>query len=597
MATATHPDELKVLGQLLQERLQTLFLEKIPFRVRCANGNDGLVILVEHPATETIEAPLLFRRLQHLLTALHLELTEPIQVFVRQVGQTKPYAAHQFELTPTSPTVEMSPDWVEHSDTEVTPISPDTEDQEEAASTQPEPPEEMEQPLETEDPDETPATPHLRPKLLAQLQSLPLPMLMAGAGVSALAFITALIIVSRPCVVGACSVLTEAQSQHQQALKTLQGSPSGKEILQAQQQLEQTIVQLEAIPAWSPSHGDAQQQLSSARSQLAALNLLIAALNKAAQAAQESQNPPHSIQKWGDIQQTWREAITQLETVPKQPALEALKQQKIKEYRNNLATINLRVKGEQQALANLEGAKMAMQMAEARQGIAQSLEDWNRVTKTWETALERLEEIPVGTTYRSEAQQILVTARPQYIAARDRSRQELTALNHLKTAQNLARIAKTYEQGNQWTLAVTNWRNALVRLQQIPANSFPASQIEPLSQAYTNALKQAEVRLQYASNWYSTEQTLKNLCAGTPNICEFSINAQLIQVRLTPAYMQQVTQSFQSAKASNDNNTKDGIVNHLQVLGKHLEGISNRLQIPLEIYTPDGKLISRYPKS
>jgi hypothetical protein len=70
----------------------------------------------------------------------------------------------------------------------------------------------------------------------------------------------------------------------------------------------------------------------------------------------------------------WREAIALLEPVPRNSTVYQLAQQKIKEYRANLAAINWRLNAERKALQDLDAAKEALKVAEARQGVAQSLQ-------------------------------------------------------------------------------------------------------------------------------------------------------------------------------------------------------------------------------
>ena len=85
-----------------------------------------------------------------------------------------------------------------------------------------------------------------------------LPLLVAGAGVSAVIFLSSLYVLSRPCVVGRCKAMTQAQELSQRSAKRLQNPQSGREILEAQQELKGAIEILESIPWWSSYHSQAE---------------------------------------------------------------------------------------------------------------------------------------------------------------------------------------------------------------------------------------------------------------------------------------------------------------------------------------------------
>jgi hypothetical protein len=73
----------------------------------------------------------------------------------------------------------------------------------------------------------------------AQSKPSLLPLLVAGAGLSLVVFSSSLYILTRPCVIGQCKAIPEAQELSQRSAITLQKPQSGKEILEAQQQLKE----------------------------------------------------------------------------------------------------------------------------------------------------------------------------------------------------------------------------------------------------------------------------------------------------------------------------------------------------------------------
>jgi hypothetical protein len=66
---------------------------------------------------------------------------------------------------------------------------------------------------------------------------------------------------SRPCVMGACPQLQQSQVLAEKSLNVLKGEATGKQILDAQEGLHQSLNQFKSVPFWSTSHGKAQSDL------------------------------------------------------------------------------------------------------------------------------------------------------------------------------------------------------------------------------------------------------------------------------------------------------------------------------------------------
>ncbi|MBD2742076.1 hypothetical protein [Coleofasciculus sp. FACHB-1120] len=632
METVARESELQVLGRILQNRLYSALPEKIPFQVRCALPQEALIILTQHPADFLPDSQQTFRTLEQTLKSLQPEFAHQVQIYLRVVGQKQPYAFHAFsvdlpvaststtaladepvvveETIPNSTEVKNPPKKLRREKTIPENLPSDT-----PAATDDRvgvvDPAEIDQPstidessslpadeltLESDEPSEEVKSEAPPTSLVGKLKRLPLPVLLASTGVGLLTFLFTLYALTRPCVIGTCTPLLTAQALTQEASATLQRPKTGQEILEARQKQQEAIRLLKLIPFWSGSYSEAQKQLTDNSQQAELLDQLVMALSKGSAAARQSQNPPHSATEWLEIQKLWREAIALLEPVPKNSTVYQLAQQKIKDYRTNLAATNGRVNAERQALKNLDAAKEGLQVAEAREGVANSIATWRLAETNWEMAINRLKAIPVGTTARPEAQQLLATNLPKLSAARDRKNKEQMAANAYNFAQNIARSAKNYEQLNQWTLAVMNWRNAIVNLQKIPRGTFFYNQGDALISSYKAELRQAEIQLGYASLLQKASTDLVTTCAGTPKVCEYTVTSQLIRVQLTPAYMQMVTQTVNAAQLRGDSNAQAGIATHLRTLGDALEAISDNARIPLELYTPDGSLVNKYPK-
>ncbi len=472
-------------------------------------------------------------------------------------------------------------------DTESTPISESSATEEDSSHPWDQPIPESE--VTPEDSfEEKPAPPK------TQWKASLLPLLVAATGLGVVVFCSTLYFLTRPCVIGKCSIIPEAEKLTQKSTQTLQKPESGKAVLEAQAELQQAIGLLETIPPWSSHRTQAQELIQTYQAQAETVDEIVNALKTAARAGYESQNPPHSVSEWIEIQALWREAIAQLEQLPTDSKFHPLAQQKIKAYKTNLAEINQRLLKERQSQGSLEAAKQAAQMAEARQGIAQSLPDWQIAHATWQTAMKRLREIPQGTTAYQEAQQLSALYLPKLAKARDRKTQEQIAANAYNQGVRLAQLATDAQAENQWSAALVHWRNALTYAKQVPSNTYYYGKAQALVKPYQDALRQAQSQLQIAVKVQQARSDLNQTCSGKIQVCSYTIDKKVIKVRLTPAYVQTIRQRANSAQAKGESQVHAGIVNHILTLEKALKVISNNAAIPLELYSADGVLIQTH---
>ncbi len=135
-------------------------------------------------------------------------------------------------------------------------------------------------------------------------------------------------------------------------------------------------------------------------------NTVIAAARLfATQAAQTSQNPPHSAQKWQQIAQMWSEAIKRLQRVKigHPNYLEA--QKSLVTYQSNLGIIQTRRQAEVESKRALQQANRQIQ-----QLIASPPSDPNRLKGQLQGIINLLRTVQSGTTAYTESQQLLVSA-------------------------------------------------------------------------------------------------------------------------------------------------------------------------------------------
>ncbi|OLT63510.1 hypothetical protein BJP37_26580 [Moorena bouillonii PNG] len=396
---------------------------------------------------------------------------------------------------------------------------------------------------------------------------------------------------TRPCVFGSCSVMNEAQLLSKKSADTLKKPKSGKDILEAQKELKTAIEALKAIPFWSMKHETAQELLQAYQVRGKDLDQLVTAMQMAARAGHKGKNPPHKASKWIAIQKLWREAIARLEQMPKESSLNAIAQQKIKLYKVNLDEVNRRLVKERQANQIMKAAKKAAQIAQARQGVAQTLEEWQLVYSTWKTALDRLNQIPKATTVEEDKQRLQEFYKTNLARARDRKTQEKIATNAYNQGLRLAQLAQKAQGKQQWSVAAIHWRNALNYVKQVPNSTYYHKNAQSLIEPYQNALKAVQSKLQLQVKLKQIGSDLEQICTGETRVCNYTIDESLIKVELTPTYMYQVRQTAITAQVRGDVEAHAGIVNHVLTLEDALKGISYNSDIPMEIYTADGALI------
>lgn len=625
MKTATQLDNLQVLGSFLEDRLHSEFPHIVPFQVRCLLKEGMLLILAQHPANVVPDPQQAFSVLQQAVEAEQLEFPLLVRLYLRVQGTQLPYTLHKFTVEPsvetfhitsvqtTAAPIEEEPDFeasLENSFHSAEATETDSsyresvemlhitsrqsrenwtsgEEGDEPAPTATS----WEQALSSRElePDEMDG--ETLPPVSAKRWRLLLPLLIAGTGISLVALFSSFYALTRPCVIGSCMEIPIAQQLSNKSAQTLRRFESEQEILEAQQQLTKAIRILKTIPLWSSEHKDAQKLLKAAQAEAYRLDETLNGLKKAAQASQKSQYPPHSAPEWVEIQQLWQEAIAQMQQVPKDSNVYPLAQQKLNDYQVNLAIVNQRLTAEQQAAKQLGAAKETAQVAQALQGIAQSLENWQGVNSTWQKSVNHLKQVPQGTTAYTEAQQMLTLYQPQLVVARDRQAQEQFATNAYQQSFNMAQQAKNSQTNNQWSQALSNWRDALSYLNQIPNGTFYYSKAQPLISSYTDSLEQAQAKLHSAMTMQEATKDLKQTCSGAPRICNYTITSNVIKVRMTPDYAQTVRQTALEARARGDYKAQIGVVNHVLTLGEALEAISKNAHLRLEIYGPDGALV------
>nr|RNJ69349.1 MAG: hypothetical protein EDM05_10895 [Leptolyngbya sp. IPPAS B-1204] len=415
-----------------------------------------------------------------------------------------------------------------------------------------------------------------------------------GSAIGSFLLVSGVYGLSRPCVVGSCEQLQRAQQLSQEAVETAQTTESALEVVEAHKKLNEASYLLGTIPMWSPHYQSAQGLLKRYEEQSVLLGQVVEALEKANTAAQRSQNPPHPLQEWREIQWLWREVIEQLEEISPDNPLYSLVQRKLEEYRANLANVNQRVGIEQQAQDRIAAARQAGEMASARAEAAKSAENWQETVATWTTAIDQLKQIPEGTSAYNEAIQLLAIYQPRLTEATTRQTQEQTAADAYTQAISYAEQARRLEQQNQWSQAVTYWQDALNYARQVPSDSVYYGQAQPLIDTYTQTLQQAQGNSRRSSVIQTAKPNFDQACAGNPQICTYTLSPEAVRIQFTSAYDRTVEGLINSARQQGSPGFPPATVNQVNGLLRALANISDATQVPIELYNSNGAKLGTY---
>lgn len=399
---------------------------------------------------------------------------------------------------------------------------------------------------------------------------------------------------TRPCVMGRCPRIDQAETLYESAHMTLLTSPTGDDLRSAQTEIQEAISMLEPIPRWSGYYEVAQVGLGRYQGSIQSLNAVLHAQSLAAQAANLSQNPPHPVERWVNIHQLWQQAIARLESVPSDSPAFDYAQKKRHEYRENHSAIGRRIVAEEEAEANFNTAVQTGHLAQQRMDTANSLAGWQLVSKEWQAAIKGLTLVPQGTMVYPEAQAQLQDYQQQLMRATNQATLENAGARHYDRAIQAARAAAAYEANGQWTLAVTHWQQAVASAQQIPSGTILAAEAALLLESYQPALKNAQNRLRTAVAIQDLTTTLAELCAQEIAACTVREDPSQIQVTLASQYAEPLRQAITPPAADGTFTFTNELSATTQQLLERIITFSHRADRPIAIYDSRGGFVARY---
>ena len=400
--------------------------------------------------------------------------------------------------------------------------------------------------------------------------------------------------ISRPCVIGGCDRIQQAQSLGDAALIALRDKPTPQTVLDMGDQLNTVVRKLRPIPPWSPYRGKAQELLADYQGEADLLNAVADAQKNALLAANESQNPPHPIAHWEGIAERWRGTIAQLEEIPTgSPIHTAFVAPKLIEYRTNLATIEGRILAEKTAEENLNQAQLTASLAEDQSEIANTLSAWQTALDSWDKAVKQLRQIPQGTMPHGEAQQLKPKYEADLAEVRARFQQEQAADQFYNEAISHATTARQYESEEQWTLAMLSWRDAITQVKGVPKGTSRYTDGQNLLKTYEPALSKAQENLRLALRFRKAEENFSRIC--DPTFCDFGLKGGTVQLALAKDYDALADFSI------SDPNTRPGsipasdqMIADVNQLLQEVINIGKRTQLPIELYGSEGGFIARF---
>jgi hypothetical protein len=404
---------------------------------------------------------------------------------------------------------------------------------------------------------------------------------------------------SRPCVLGACPQLQESQSLAEKSLNVINGEATGKQILEAQSALHQSLAQFKSVPLWSSSHGKAQEDLKKYADQAAMLDITVEGMKKADRASHKTVKQPISQTTWKESKKLWEGAISDLQKVSSNSRAYPLAQQKLVEYQQKLEKVNQNITSEVNSDKILANVKNLGTITTAKQAENKTLEDWQASQKSWTSFNEQIAEIPPDVTAYAEAQKLLKDYQPQITAVNEKLGKEKKNGDIFDKAKADAAEAKKLAEAKKPEESLASWNRAISTLQNIPKDSIYITKAEALTTEYAKSMKQTEVTVVGEKKAAQAGESLKKICEGTLKVCSYKVAIDKISVTLIPEYAKTVRQRASDANKEADRNAQAGLLKHVESLGDALQSVSTTAEIPLQLFSDSGKLLQIYspPKS
>ncbi|MGB3495255.1 MAG: hypothetical protein WBA57_21170 [Elainellaceae cyanobacterium] len=397
---------------------------------------------------------------------------------------------------------------------------------------------------------------------------------------------------TRPCVIGSCPIISSAETTGSEALELLQTNPSAESVILAYDHIIEANYTLSSIPFWSEYYDQAQLLLGEFQEDADLVSQIVSAQRLARKASITTQDPPHPTQVWQEVQGQWQEAIALLDDIADRAIVADLVNDKLADYQAQLALVNQRIQQEQNAQEAVISARDAIQMAEARESVARSLESWQLVHVTWQVVINRLDEVSEQTMAYAEAQQLAAIYQPRLTAAYELKLKEELSSSTYNKALAMAEQAINMERRGQWSEAVAHWQYALNSAEQVPQETSYFDPAQSLLNAYGEALGQAEGQATAATAVEQIRPVLDQGCGATPDLCTFATAANEVSIYLGAGYDATVQQMMLAGGVSVSSNYAE--TSKAATLLRAIANAGDTSQIEVAVYNSSGNLIGTY---
>lgn len=547
--------DYSTLENILQERLNTNAGVVSPLSVRCFERDNSLVIIIEH-AEDVISHPRrIFRLIRNIIQ--EKKIVGEVMMYLVVHGKTKPEYFNQITL---------------YSDTDKDKnVQKQENDSPESENGKNAPNQFIVQ----------------KQKAQSSLLLIILASILGLAGISTLIYG-----LSRPCVVGSCTLLTETTELADKSLLLISENKEYVSLIDIKKQLNQSIEQLNTIPVWSKYYNQAEDLINNYQIKINHIDKAIQAINLGTQAESITENSSLSTKESQEVVNLLENSIRLLQEIPEDNN-DSYFSNKQQQYQEKLASVNTKINLEREATKYLLTAQDAAQLAQSRQTLAKDLANLKLVEATWKTAIERLEKVSIETSAYNQKKQLLNIYIPKYSESQQKTREEEAAINWYNQARKQVKLAQDYKAQNQWSLAVSALKNSIESLGKISIKSFQYQEAVKLLNSSKQELVEAQAKLQTVLKIEQVKNDLQNTCIDSPKICIYSVNTNLIRVFLTNSYIEIIQQTSDPNLVNNPlNNTQ--MINHISQVENNLKYISSKYGIPLEVYHPEGNLMMKY---
>ncbi len=598
MRIAALQEDLLFLSQILQENLRVEIPTGELFSVKCAVKNDQLMILTQHPKSVTPNSDKIFTVLGEALKSGSAHQAQKVQMYLRQVGEKLPYAQSVLIFgteigieNSATPEYEIpNSEYQQHNFASSPSVSP------------PPNPEKFEVSsaslltIAADVVEEEPSDPLAGMPDLSVRTSKPAPNYKPILGGAVAILVMAIFgggayLLMSPCVMLTCKELqTSKRLQESLPLAHVNSEP---DLTQIQQQVDNALASLLKIPSWSPQREQVEQVKASLTSESQQIQQVTMALQTGAIAAQKTRSLTSNIEELQARQQLWRQAIAPLETIRPNSQFYGFVQSKLTTYRSKLQSVNVQLQAQGKWQQKLNDAQAAAKVAIQRETTARSFPELKKALGTWQIVVNALIAIPQTSPAYPNARTLLASYQPRLMAIRDRTSKIELANVSLTQAVATAKLAEQYQQQNQWQAAAIRWQQALNTIKQVERDSPFYSQAQPLVEAYSVALQEAQAKFQTTATSASTDTTRKDLektCTATVRVCNFTVDSRVITIRITPQYEQTLLSNTEGASSTNVQNVTN-VRKHLETLQQALEVIGDNANLAVLVFDAQGQQI------